>query len=102
MKKAKKKNKMSERERRVFRKKRDGLTSPLGACREDIFPLFWVAGPSLIVNRSPRLGHCPILWWRPPKVQGITVCASPPLYLGHLRLHAFKRESQKMPFFMNV
>lgn len=44
----------AERERR-FRKKRDGLTSPSGVCREDIFPLFWVAGPSLIVNWSPRL-----------------------------------------------
>lgn len=39
------------------------------------------------------LSHA-VPWSCPPKVQGITVSASPLLYLGHLRLHGFKRMSK--------
>lgn len=61
----------------------------------------WLDPPSLLIGVLGCIPQSRTLV-APPKVQGITVSASPPLYLGHLRLHGFKRESQKMPFFMNV
>lgn len=45
------------RQRDIFflERKRVEFTSSLGASQGDVFPLFWVAGPSFILNWSPRL-----------------------------------------------